>query len=160
MKQSGVRWWTLGLVTLLAGMGLSACGSSSQTVTGEAEILRVQRRLWATRSVNSYRYRLQYLAFAPRDLTVPVVIEVRNGTPVSITPDDPEVTVDPNFFSRVDTVEELFDEIERVIETDPATITVEYAPDFGYPQRLSVDQIEMAVDDEFTYTITDFEFLL
>lgn len=54
-------------------------------------------------------------------------------------------------------VEDLFDVIINALAEDVDVLEVEYDGGLGYPTLISIDYFTDAVDDEITYTISDFE---
>jgi hypothetical protein len=54
------------------------------------------------------------------------------------------------------TVTDLFDEVQAAIDAPADDLMVEYDPETGIPTLISVDQILLAVDDEFTITSRGF----
>ncbi|GAB4458873.1 MAG: hypothetical protein OHK0029_20710 [Armatimonadaceae bacterium] len=147
------------MAVVMAG-GLSGCsGGSSGSGSRTQSTLDRSEAQWNSRSVRSYRYRFQYVAFAPMQITAPVIIEVRDGAPVSVTPVDPNITIDRAFFEKYDTVEELFAAAEQALNSKPASLRAEYDSNLGYLKSLNVDQIALAADDEYSLSVTDFETL-
>ena len=56
--------------------------------------------------------------------------------------------LDPMFFLTVDT---LFEELQRAIDSHAAKIVADYDPSLGYPVVLDVDFIAQAADDEVSF---------
>lgn len=59
------------------------------------------------------------------------------------------------------TIDGLFTLVSQARGSSPpaANVTVSYDERFGYPQRISIDRIADAVDDEISYTVSDFRVL-
>ncbi len=59
------------------------------------------------------------------------------------------------------TIDGLFTVVSqaRSSSSPAANVTVSYDERYGYPQRISIDRIADAVDDEISYTVSDFQVL-
>jgi hypothetical protein len=140
----------------LAALFFSGCGSGG-ALPAPSRLEDAQNR-WRTASVSHYAFTLTRSCFCPPDSNGPVRIEVRNGSVVSITKPDGS-TYSGDYFSRYDTVEELFG-VVRDAQTQPASSLIDdYDPALGFPTRISIDYIALAVDDEVSYAIRDFNVL-
>lgn len=53
------------------------------------------------------------------------------------------------------TIEQLFEMVQREIDADPDEFQATYG-EHGVPKSMSVDREEMAVDDEYGFTVSDF----
>ncbi len=137
----------------LAALFFSGCGSGSSH-PALSRLAQAQAR-WQTAGVSHYAFTLERSCFCPPDGSGPVRIEVRSGSVVSITkPDGSPVTGD--YFSAYDTVEELFEVVRSAENRPAASIITDFDLDRGYPTRISIDYIELAVDDEISYSVSDF----
>ncbi len=135
----------------LAALFFSGCGGGGSSPT---RLAQAQAR-WQTASISHYAFTLERSCFCPPDSNGPVRIEVRGGTVVSITkPDGSPITGD--YFSAYDTVEELFEVVRSAENRPAASIITDFDPDRGYPTRISIDYIAQAVDDEVSYSVSDF----
>ena len=119
--------------------------------------LSQNRQLWTSRNLKDYRYRLQLGCFCPRELTQPVIIEVKNGQRVSIVYEADRSVVANEFFNRFDTIDDVFAFVDDAIDRDASKITVTFNSEFGYPTQVSVDYIELAVDEEMAVFVSDLE---
>ena len=102
---------------------------------------------------DDYTYVLEQICFCP--LTGPVEVTVEDGevTSAVITkggrgiakgrdaPDYLRITID--------------DVIARANDTDAASVEVSWPDGQEWPDRVSVDKVEMATDDEITYLVRD-----
>ncbi len=59
------------------------------------------------------------------------------------------------------TIDGLFTVVSQARGSSPPAdnVTVSYDERYGYPQRISIDQFVDAVDDEISYTVSDFQVL-
>jgi hypothetical protein len=129
---------------------LSGCGSSGGSTAPSP--LQKNEALWRSRAVSSYRYTLRVVAFyaAP-----PVRVEVHNGATTSLTPVEDGQAVDPAYFAPYSTVEKLFSVIENAHGADALSAT--YDPAYGFPANTAIDPKRQVADDEYGFTVTNFE---
>jgi hypothetical protein len=109
---------------------------------GAADTLAAARARWRHAGLRSYRFRLRVSCFCP-EAGVERVIRVRAGRPHGGKGAD----------TVVDTVPEMFRQIRDALDSDRSgDVTVRYDPELGYPRSASIDRIEMAIDDEISWT--------
>ena len=109
--------------------------------------------------MRDYAYTVRVNAFAP-GVQRPARVTVQNGRTLSITPGDGDPTPLENngqIFAAYDTIEDLFAVIQRAIDTRADSISVDYDPVLGYPSRITIDYIRLAVDDELGIEVSQFE---
>ena len=139
---------------LLAACDEAALPTGPQPGSGTAQQqLAAARVRWSATRPRDYEYTFQQLCFCPTEIVAPVRFEVSGGTGNLVTP------VMERFratFERYSTVEKLFDEIQTIIDREPAALTIEYDPQYAYPRALSVDYLRNAVDDEWSFTVSLF----
>lgn len=119
----------------------------------EQERLDAARARWDELGIADYTWSYRRSCFCP---PFAVTVVVKGGEAVSHEIEaDP--AVDPVVVEEVEifTVEDLFDEVQRAIDTADE-VTVEYEDETGRVTTLDVDQITNAVDDEFGYAVTSF----
>jgi len=146
------------LIVILVITGLLAFpGCPARDSAGKE--LEKNRDKWQAQQIADYQFTLRVICFCPEDITSPVIIEVRDGTFSSIRyAQDPDA-VSTDFFGRANTVEKLFIIIEEAIEDEADELTVDYDPDYGLPLKIAIDPVFNAVDEEITYTVSDFKIL-
>jgi len=135
-------------------LALSACN-------GASEFKRNQDK-WEGQNINHYRFTVIVGCFCPF-AGAEVTYEVLNGQvvtesvkPASDRPDDPARISE--FYQPYNTIDKAFDYVQGAInEADKTTIV--YDPTYGFPTSVSVDLIEMAMDDEMYLTLNHFEVL-
>lgn len=150
--------WLPGLALLLLGPALSSCSGGRQISDPSlVAALRRSRDLWASRSVDDYRYTLQVSCFCTEQQTRPVVIEVRNGVRSSVTYAGTDVPADPALFTSYDSVEKIFALLEREINRPADRLTVVYDPAYGYPTDVSIDPSQQIADEELGLTVRSFQ---
>jgi hypothetical protein len=138
--------WLRPAALLLACAALAGCNPFSPT-----DDLEDARRKWERQGITSYELTVNVLCFCIERGPFAVVVE--RGRVVSVT-DGQGVQRTPNEFVPL-TVEDLFDKIEDAIARDADQIDVRYDPELGYPREIAIDFIELAIDDEVTYTASD-----
>lgn len=115
--------------------------------------------LWEAQELENYRYTLQVSCFCLREVTRPVVIEVRDGAVANITYADDGSAADPTLFEPYDSIDDLFTIINDAEAQDPARLDVTYAEETGVPLSVNIDISEQMADEELYLTVTDFEAL-
>jgi len=131
---------------------LLACAACGGAASPEASDLARARSLWEAAGITSYRYTIDRVCFCP---PVSKTVTVVDGAVTSV-----EVTPANSAFTTGWTMEELFDELDAILNrTDRGDVAVEYDAERGYPKSVTADPVLRATDDEFSYTVTDFEVL-
>ncbi|MDD5082460.1 MAG: DUF6174 domain-containing protein [Dehalococcoidales bacterium] len=154
MRSKIILFFSLIAMVIVAGM---AC--SPDIYDQLQDTLRGNQQRWTSRNISSYRYRIQIGCFCPQDITHPVIIEVRNNQPASITYADTGAAVTTDFFGRCDTMTKLFSIIENAITQEVDELTVSYEAEFGYPTNIYIDASQQAADEEISYTVSGFEII-
>jgi hypothetical protein len=131
-----------------------ACDSLTGTDGAERARLAQSRSRWRVAAIRDYSYQLGRVCFCPPDLVGPFRITVRGGELSSVIDLGTGMAAIPNP-QRHPTVEGLFDQIDAALDRDPDKIEVVYDSALGYPTRIAVDFVAMAVDDEVTYSATE-----
>lgn len=142
---------TIILICLLA-ITLSACNGSSL-------FLRNQM-IWKNHQIHHYRFTISISCFCPYAGML-ATYEVQNGQIVSRS----FSSQDGGQFEeeRVAEIYEPFSNIDKVFNyvsaaiSDADEVSIEYDPEYGFPRTISIDWIEMAIDDEMYLTLSDFE---
>jgi hypothetical protein len=146
----------MALIALVAPLLLSGCGSGGGSTASTP--LQKNEALWRSRAVSSYRYTLNTGAFNAY-AGHPVVVEVHNGATTSITPVESDFTADPAYFALYSTVEKLFSVIGNAQANGAEAVSAAYEPAYGFPANAFIDTKRQVADDEFGFTITDFQAL-
>ena len=124
--------------------------------------LRENEEKWTEQSQlfnRNYTYTLQIGCFCPSDITSPVTVMVLDGETYSVVYQRDGQPVTNSVFDAVNTIEDLFKIIRDAINEKVDKLTVEFDPILGYPETISIDPMETAVDEERAYTILDFALL-
>jgi hypothetical protein len=115
------------------------------------------RRLWESRGVADYDYRVMNFCFCPEDYRGPVAVEVRDDSTLSAVYVAGGAPARPEPFASMDRVEDLFDTVSRALARDPAEAEVVYDPELGYPRSASFDFERNVADEEGGFSVTGFE---
>ncbi|MBI3170773.1 MAG: hypothetical protein HYZ22_20010 [Chloroflexi bacterium] len=144
------------LLLLTLTILLTAC-SALQTSEFDQNLSK-----WQDANIAYYRYDLFIGCFCPFYQDMPLTIEVKNGEVASIARADGTFVdaSDPNyeFYVKYATIDRLFAELKS--ETAQAEeVVVTYDPQYGFPVNVSIDVIKLAMDDELSLQVTNFEVL-
>ena len=136
---------------------LTACAS----LVGQAgsEVNSDQEK-WQNANVSHYRYELSISCFCIFAQDMPLVIEVKDGEVVSMEYKSGK-EIDPALleqFQRYDTIDKIFAELEKA-QSEAERVEVTYDETYGFPNQITIDQAQMAADDELYLTISNFEVL-
>lgn len=120
--------------------------------------LELNREKWNQQNITHYRYTLRLSCFCAFMDKMPLTVEVQNGEVVSIvdatgaTPSAQEL----EWYGEYTNAEKLFGYIQKAeAEADQHQVT--YDPSTGLPAEVNIDWIELAMDDEMSLTISNFE---
>jgi hypothetical protein len=132
---------------------------------GSSPVDRLDANLqkWQAQNLSHYRMKVNIGCFCPFFDRMPVTVEVRDGQVVSVTDSQgqPVAADDPirSFGNEpLMTIEGVFAYAHEAIQTADKT-EVTYDPALGYPVSLIIDRIELAIDDEMSVLISEFEVL-
>eukprot|EP01025_Chloroclados_australasicus_P015552 TRINITY_DN1747_c0_g1_i1.p2 TRINITY_DN1747_c0_g1~~TRINITY_DN1747_c0_g1_i1.p2 ORF type:complete len:176 (-),score=8.28 TRINITY_DN1747_c0_g1_i1:512-1039(-) len=145
--------------------GLDDVGLSAQTASGIVPDLPVtsqpppnKRRQWATCLQNKVKWLslgLQYYSYDIKRSCFCFPLEFT--AQVSVTVCGFQAT-EPPYYEDVNTMVKVFDVLcQAILEADE--VTVSYHPTYYFPTSIGIDYIEMAIDDEKGYTISNFQTL-
>lgn len=99
--------------------------------------LDAARAQWKAANVRDYEFTLRESCFCP--------------------PADPERSVvRDGAATQGRTIEQVFDIVQQEIDSRPDQFSATYG-EHGIPLHMSVDRIEMAVDDEYAFEVSDFQ---
>ena len=92
---------------------------------------------------------------------MPITVEVQNEKIILMTYPDGTLVAesDPNYetFSRYATIDRVFTTLETGLAGEADKTTVTYDSTHGFPKEIYFDYIELAMDDELSLSISDFE---
>ena len=141
------------LLLSVAALALSDDRAAADAPTpADQTALDSNRALWDSLGIRDYRLTTRQSCFCV--FTEPVRVTVQNG--VVTQTGDPFGFGEPPPDFAVFTVDDLFDRVRELIDLPAADLVVDYDPENGIPRSISVDQIALAIDDEFTITVENF----
>jgi hypothetical protein len=133
---------------------LSACGASQRPA------LRHNRSLWESQAIQHYRFNLSIGCLCPWNALMPLTVEVRNRTVVSMTAsNNGDITPYLDTFRPYATIESLFNLVDSAISRGVYKLVVQYDPTYGFPASIVIDPSRMIMDDETGHYVTNFEVL-
>ncbi len=143
------------ITLLLLVLILSACSLASST-----ELRRNQTK-WENANITHYRFQLSVGCFCPVSGLMPMTVEVQDGEVVSISDvnGDNYPTTDPmsEFILKYATIDRLFSELGSEAVRGADKLSVNYDPTYGFPTEITIDFIELAMDDELYLSVSAFE---
>lgn len=119
--------------------------------------LQQSKRLWAKQKIANYRYTLSRSCFCVPEARQPVKIEVRNGKVTSLVAANSGKAVNPEYFSKYDSIPKLFDIVQDAIAKKAHRISVTYHPTLGYPTKIEIDYDQQMADEELYVTVENLE---
>jgi len=125
----------------------------------QQEELDDMRALWKAQFLRNYKMVQQLGCFCTEDFTRPVVFDVENGRVEQRTANyynGARESVQTLNGPILITIEGYFDLIEDAINSNVASLEVEYHPQKGYPTTINIDYNELIADEEKYYTIKVF----
>ena len=157
-RRAGLIAGLLLLITVAAiaiGLVWSALAVRSATdISGEGP-----RSLWEEEGLSSYRYTLQVGCFCIREMTYPVVVEVRDGKLVSVTYAGDGAAADMALFERFSSVEKLYAVIDDAAAQNAVQLDVVYDAQWHVPTAINIDISRQMADEELYLTVSDFKAL-
>lgn len=137
------------LLLVLLVLPVSGCSLFGGT-SREARSLDDARARWAANGPDAYTMTYGRHCFCPSDVTGPFAVRVADGRVVSVTLNGDAVPTD-----RAQTVDALFDLLERAYDRDAHRVDVTYDPALGFPSQIYIDYDERIADEEAGYTVAD-----
>jgi hypothetical protein len=134
-------------------------------VPGSSQVRQLDANLqrWQAQGIAHYRMQVNIGCFCPFFDRMPLTVEVQDGQVLSVADakGQPVAADDPirSFGNeQLMTIEGVFAYAREAFQTADKT-EVAYDPALGFPRSLSIDSIELAMDDEMSVLISEFEVL-
>lgn len=108
---------------------------------------------WDENRPESYQVTVTQSCYCLIEVVTPRTVTVVGE---EVTDVDPPIPDDIGFEIEVLTIDVLFGILERAL-ADADEVVVSYDEQYGFPESISIDWIEEAVDDEVSYTAESFE---
>ena len=142
------------IILVVLALIVAACSTSSE--------YDQKLKQWTDAGVSHYRYDLVIGCFCPFSQDMPLTIEVKDGQVVSITNVEGVLLDASNpsyqYYLEYATIDLLFAELKSEM-AEAEELTVVYDPQYGFPSEVWIDRIKLAVDDEMSLQVTNFEVL-
>jgi hypothetical protein len=152
------------IILLLAIIALALMAVTVQPQDHGLVKLQQKWQQWKSAHINHYMYQLRIDCFCPFG-GIPVDVEVRSGEAISIKNATTGEAVPHHFFTSYNTIDRIFDEIQRELEThaeqvpNERVISGEFDPMYGFPTRFEVNYTNPGNDANIIYTIEKFKIL-
>ncbi len=146
------RWLALAALAVL----LPSC-EVSPTDLDRNTAFREAREQWTLANVSSYSYTVRRNCFCAAATQGPARVEVRNGQTVSVTAAAGATAFDRAAFDAYDTVDELFQQVERAMDAKPFRLAVSYDTELGFPSEMFMNPGGNTADDESGFVVVDFQ---
>jgi hypothetical protein len=141
-----MRLFCLLLIITPSLFGVASCSKANSSTSRFDENLK----LWKSKNIVNYRYKLAMTCYCPAQYLGPNLIEVRDGKAESITYAGDAKNIN---MKRVI----LPDTIEKVFETARGEKSVSYEPTYGYPMMIHKVSEPGTQDRSTIYSVRDFE---
>ncbi len=100
---------------------------------------------------------MERLCFCPREITGPVIIQVKAGLVESRRYADTGAPVDARWIAEFPAIDGVFAIVDAAIARRAEMIDAVYDPMRGFPTRVDIDYIKNAIDDELGVRVRDFK---
>jgi len=146
------------IFTILLSCSNKKTESSFNLATNQFDIVEFKRNreLWTSKNIQNYKMLVGargWMRYFPNQ----ALIEVQNHRAISIkslSETNEENTVS---YQNLDTIEKIFEIIERASERKAERLNVEYDKTLGYPLQVTIDERFDTGDDEISVTIKSLE---
>ena len=136
---------------------LCALLASCSAGTDPSSDLEDARARWRSAEPTSYEFTMQRLCFCPRELTSPVIVQVKAGLVESRRYADTGGPVDARWTAEFPAIDGVFAIVDAAIARRADKIDAVYDPTRGFPTRIDIDYISSAADDELGVRVRDFK---
>ena len=141
-------------LALLLAASLFALGVSTSQANSAAASLAKAEAVWKAHQPRSYEFTISVGCFCPP--STPPTFRVTDGQPAVIGVIDAETQ---RRYSDYNTIDELFTALRSAAAAGPHKMIVTYDEKVGYPSVADVDPKKDALDDQFSFKVTNFRIL-
>jgi len=142
----------------LALLPLACAGNGVQGRKDQESAYRAARERWDRTRPGAYSFVLERPCLCPRELTGPVLVEVRGDSVVSRTYTGDGQPVINESVALFGNMESVFEVVARAIEGADA-LTATYDSVYGFPTSVGIDYRKDLIDDESGLKVTGFRTL-
>lgn len=148
------------ILIIIFSLYFSACNGNNKILEVIEENAKLQQleqnqQLWDNQNINSYQITSQTICFCPSPNEMVITVEEENISEAFYTISGEYLTAQE--LEYVLTINQHFEIIRDAINQEAFSLDVTYEPTFGYPTEISIDYIEMTVDDEITYLLSSLQ---
>jgi len=117
---------------------------------------------WHDAGVSHYSFELGIGCFCPYADVLPATVEVKNDEIVSMVSVKGEEILPGDMFyadfEQYGTIDKIFEATKSALDSADK-IEITYDPEYGFPSEVSIDYIELAMDDELSLYVNNFQVL-
>lgn len=143
------------IITVIIFFVLTSCAATQSNITNTTAELETHRKIWQAQNISDYEYTFNKMCFCPPPANVPVKVLVKNNSVNRIFNLETNQPIDNPDLTFYQSIDRLFEFIEEAIQKGADKIDVNYDKNLGYPISISIDYLEMAADDEVSFSATD-----
>lgn len=144
------RRWSSVLIAASIALAAGCGGDSNSLVDPGRSDLEIARARWLAQRPGQYAFNARKACFCAVVGEVRVYVDGDSVIGVVGLPD-----AQPIDTRNYESIEQLFDFIDRAITNHAAVIRATYDPVLGYPTSIEYDGAANIADDEVSYTLTD-----
>ena len=140
----------------ILGGAITACGlvGPDDGWDDRRRVLDQARLIWDQAGIDSYRFQLSRACFCA--LAGDFVVTVDGGVVVRAhRPQAPGDTLPASELQYLDTIDDLFDRLERAIDQEVYGYRAEYHTELGHPTVVDLDPDRNAIDEEIRLEARD-----
>jgi hypothetical protein len=128
--------------------------SVGPVVAESQSVLDTAKSSWEEVGLVTYTYVYQRSCECLPEDTAPKVVEVVDGVVVSVDGQPVQAVERSGNYDNIPTIDGLFEEIQRAIESNAFLVDVQYDDELGYPLSIYIDYDEFIADDELIISAT------
>lgn len=129
--------------------------SVSWACSDDLKELSLSKQRWQALDWKDYSYTYQQKCFCPVDYGRAMRVEVKNGQAISAYFVDTNEPVSEQVFKDIETINHLFEFLEKSLDRSPEKFIVSYHERYGFPEQIEIDMRLRRADDERKIQITD-----
>lgn len=115
--------------------------------------LEKNRQLWRSQKINRYQFTYQQQCFCVAPGNIPLKVAVKNDKITQVIDLKNNQMITNLGFPK--TIDQLFQILEKAIQSKADEISVTYDPKLGYPTKIAIDYQKILADEETSYLAKD-----
>ncbi|GBF80285.1 lipoprotein [Aphanothece sacrum FPU1] len=115
--------------------------------------LAKNRQLWRLQNINNYQFTYQQQCFCVAPGNIPLKVAVKNDKITQVVDLKTNQTIPNLGFPK--TIDQLFQILEKAIQSKADEISVTYDSTLGYPTKIAIDYQKILADEETNYLAKD-----